>query len=363
MEQPPKENFNAPGVMEKYKTAGKIAEEVLAELASKCVEGADIYELCSIGNQLILEKCSKVYAQKKIDKGVAFPVCISVNDICAYFSPIKEESMKLANGDLVKIDLGVHIDGFPALLAHSLIVGQKGDDLKIRAINAAYEALETAAKLFRGGNTNNQITEATTKVIEAYKCQPLEGGLSHEIKRYVLDGNNCILSKETFDNKVQNYEFKHEDVFALEVFVSANETEGKAKESEFRTTVFKKNIDVNSDLKTKAGKQFLTEVNHRFADLAFSLNQFEDELKARAGLSECAKTNHLQPYPVLLERSKAPVAHFKWTVAVSNKRVLILSSSTNKNFEGFKREEIANEELNKVLNTPLEEFSNKKKAQ
>ena len=363
MEQPIKENLQAPGVMEKYKTAGKIAEEVLAELTSKCVEGADVYELCTLGNQKITEHCSKVYAQKKVEKGVAFPVCISVNDICAYFSPIKEESIKLANGDLVKIDLGVHIDGFPVLLAHSLIVGNEADDLKLRAINAAYEALETATKLMKAGNTNNQITNATTKVIEAYKCQPLEGSLSHEIKRYVIDGNNCIIGKETFDNKVQTYELKQEDIFALEIFVSANETEGKAKESEFRTTVFKKNIDVNSDLKTKAGKQFLSEVNTKFADLGFSLNQFEDELKARAGLSECAKTHHLQSYPVLLERSKAPVAHFKWTVAVSNKRVLVLSSCTNKNFGAFKRENIEDEELNKVLNTPLEDFTNKKKGQ
>ena len=64
-----------------------------------------------------------------------------------------------------------------------------------------------------------------------------------------------------------------------------------------------------AELKTKAGKAFLAEVNARFSDLAFSLSQFDDELKARAGLSECAKTSHLQPYPVLLERSKAPVAH------------------------------------------------------
>ena len=363
MEQPIKENLMAPGVMDKYKASGKIAEEVLAELTKKCVEGADVYELCTFGNQRITEECSKIYAQKKIEKGVAFPVCISVNDVCAYFSPIKEESIKLANGDLVKIDLGVHIDGYPVLLAHSLIVGKEADDLKLRAINAAYDALETATKLLKVGNTNNQITAATTKIIEAYKCQPLEGSLSHEIKRYVIDGNNCIIGKETFDNKVQTYEFKSEDIFALEVFVSANEIEGKAKESEFRTTVFKKNIDVNSDLKTKAGKQFLTELNTRFHDLAFSLNQFEDELKARAGLSECAKTNHLQAYPVLLERSKAPVAHFKWTVGVSNKRIIILSSCTQKDFGSFKREEIADEELNKVIGTPMEEFTSKKKGQ
>ena len=362
MDQPIKENLTAPGVMEKYKTAGKIAEDVLTEITTKCVEGADIYELCVFGNQRIEEHCSKVYNQKKTEKGVAFPVCISVNDVCAYFSPIKEESIKLTNGDLVKIDLGVQIDGFPALLAHSIIVGKEADELKLKAINAAYDALEVAAKMFKVGNNNSQITAATTKVIESYKCQPLEGSLSHEIKRYVIDGNNCIIGKDSFENKVQAYDFKLEDIFALEIFVSANETEGKAKESEFRTTVFKKNIDVNTDLKTKAGKQFVSEINNRFA-LAFSLNQFTDELQARAGLSECTKTHHLQPYPVLLEKVKAPVAHFKWTVAISSKRILLLSSCTNKHFNAISKVNIEDEELKKIIATPLEEFTNKKKGQ
>lgn len=363
MEQPAKENLNAPGVLEKYKAAGKIAEEVLAELAGKCTEGADVHELCAFGNARIAELCAKVYATKKTDKGVAFPVCVSVNDVCANFSPLREESLKLAAGDLVKLDLGVHIDGFPALLAHSLIVGKAEDEARVRAANAAYEALLTAVKLFRVGGTNNQITAATAQVVEAHGCQPLEGALSHEVKRYVLDGNNVVLNKETFDNKVASFEFKPEDVFALEVFVSANATEGKAKESEFRTTVFKKNIDVNSDLKTKTGKQFLTEVNARFSDLAFSLSQFEDELKARAGLSECAKSSHLQPYPVLLERSKAPVAHFKWTVAVSAKRVILLASCTQRQFPDSKRAELADAELRRLTDAPLEDFTSKKKGQ
>lgn len=32
--------------------------------------------------------------------------------------------MTLKNGDLIKIDLGVHIDGFVTQLAHSMVVGE-----------------------------------------------------------------------------------------------------------------------------------------------------------------------------------------------------------------------------------------------
>ena len=55
-------------------------------------------------------------------KGLAFPTTISVNEVCAYNAPLAEDSTSLKEGDLVKVDLGVHIDGFPAFVGHTLIV-------------------------------------------------------------------------------------------------------------------------------------------------------------------------------------------------------------------------------------------------
>lgn len=65
-----------------------------------------------------------MYFSKKMEKGVAYPVSISVNDVCGHFCPLKEESQVLAEGDIAKIDLGVHIDCFPVLLAHTIFVGE-----------------------------------------------------------------------------------------------------------------------------------------------------------------------------------------------------------------------------------------------
>lgn len=40
---------------------------------------------------------------KVTEKGIAFPTCISVNEICGHFSPLKDESRKLADGDVAKM--------------------------------------------------------------------------------------------------------------------------------------------------------------------------------------------------------------------------------------------------------------------
>jgi methionine aminopeptidase len=55
----------------------------------------------------------------------------------------------------------------------------------------------------------------------------VEGVLSHNVSKFFLDGNACIINKETFDQKVEEYEFKVNDVFVLDVFVSTGDGQTK----------------------------------------------------------------------------------------------------------------------------------------
>ena len=60
-----------------------------------------------------------------IISGIAFPTCISVNNVICHYSPlISEPDTVLADGDMVKFDLGAHIDGFIAVVAHTFVVGE-----------------------------------------------------------------------------------------------------------------------------------------------------------------------------------------------------------------------------------------------
>ena len=60
-----------------------------------------------------------------IASGIAFPTCISVNNVICHYSPlISEPDTVLADGDMVKFDLGAHIDGFIAVVAHTFVVGE-----------------------------------------------------------------------------------------------------------------------------------------------------------------------------------------------------------------------------------------------
>ena len=69
--------------------------EVLAKLLKKIAVGSKIFELCVFADNLIYEELNKVYNKKQTFKGIAFPTCISVNEICGYNSPLPEDSTSI----------------------------------------------------------------------------------------------------------------------------------------------------------------------------------------------------------------------------------------------------------------------------
>lgn len=80
-------------------------------------------EVCQFGDKEIDNELSKVYNKNKnMEKGLAFPTCISPNEICGNFSPMKDESLEIKEGDLLKIDVGAHIDGYIAVGGQTICV-------------------------------------------------------------------------------------------------------------------------------------------------------------------------------------------------------------------------------------------------
>lgn len=83
-------------VITKYQEAAKIAQAVLAEVAALCVPGAKIVDICKHGDTSIETKTAAIFkgknkAGKAILKGIAFPVCLSVNECVCHCSPLESE--------------------------------------------------------------------------------------------------------------------------------------------------------------------------------------------------------------------------------------------------------------------------------
>ncbi|KAL8449200.1 hypothetical protein Emag_003720 [Eimeria magna] len=121
------QDISNPQVAEKCRVAAEIANAALKLVLSRAVPGADVLALCLLGDAFITHECKKVYQKKdkskrKVDKGIAVPTSVSVNEVFANFSPSERiASRRLRGGDLVKVDLGVHVDGFVAAAAYTVI--------------------------------------------------------------------------------------------------------------------------------------------------------------------------------------------------------------------------------------------------
>jgi len=310
-------DLSSPDVTTKYQTAATIVNKTLQKVIEACVPEAEISDVCALGDQMLEDETGKLYNKKDkgktIIKGIAFPTCISVNEIIGHFSPLKGEGRLLKAGDIVKIDMACHIDGFIAAAAHTIVVGgDKVEDKRADVIMAAWNAAEAALRLVQVGNTNTQVTEAFAKLSEEFKCKPVQGVLSHQLKKHVIDGNRCIIGVEDPETKVDEFEFEMNEVYCLDVVMSTGE--GKGKETEMRNTVYKRAPEQSYLLKTQKARQFIHEVNKRFPALPFSLRAFEDPQVARVGVSEARRHDLLDEYPVLKEKEKEFVAQFKFTL-------------------------------------------------
>nr|DAD26258.1 TPA_asm: hypothetical protein HUJ06_027726 [Nelumbo nucifera] len=251
--------------------------------------------------------------KRKIERGVAFPTCISVNNTVCHFSPLASDETVLEEGDMLKIDMGCHIDGFITVVAHTHVL--KEGPVTGRAADvmaAANTAAEVALRLVRPGRKNKDVTDAIQKVAAAYDCKIVEGVLSHQLKQFVIDGNKVILNVSSPETRVDDAEFEENEVYAIDIVTSTGDGKPKLLD-ERQTTIYKRAVDKNYHLKMKSSRFIFSEINQKFPIMPFSARALEEK-RARLGLVECVNHDLLQPYPVLHEKPGDFVAHIKFTV-------------------------------------------------
>ena len=129
-------------MIEKYEKAGKMAKEI-AERSRRLVKpSAKLLDVAETIEGWINEaaKC-------------AFPLNISLNERAAHYTPPVNDETVLGEKDVVKVDLGVHVDGFIGDTAYTIdLSGEWG-----RLVEAAQEALNAAIAVVKAGVTTDAI--------------------------------------------------------------------------------------------------------------------------------------------------------------------------------------------------------------
>lgn len=359
-EKEEEKDLNNPDTVTKYRLAGDIANKVLAAVIDKVKAGVLVVDLCKLGDDMILEETGKIYKSSKIEKGIAFPTCISSNNVVGHFCPLADDKTTLAEGDVIKIDLGVHVDGYIAATAQTVglvgpsaaAVGDKKGDL----LAAVHNASELALRLVKPGNTNTSVTEMIAKIAEDFGVNAVRGVLSHSMSRFVIDGEKCIIGKANADEKVDEFAFEPNQVYAVDIVMSTGD--GKPKEIDTRTTVFKRLPEETYQMKLKASRAVLSEISKKTTSLPFTLRSLATK-NASFGIKECVEHGLVREYPVLYEKEGEFVAQIKFTVLLMEKGTIKIAGPSPASFSTEKK--ITDESLLALLGTSAKKKKKNKK--
>ena len=332
--------------IEKYITAGNIASKALDEVVDSVASGVKVRTLCEIGNYFILNEVKKVYVKdKSMVKGIAFPTSVSINNMVGYYSPV-EEDLQIRDGDIVNIELGVHIDGYPACVGFTVVVNESDEkitDKRADVVTAAAEAARSMLPLLKTGKTNDDIVNVLKTTASKYNCNLpyvddidyiTPGVISYQVSKNVIDGNNddndedihkMILVRDhtAYDFRQRTSEFERNEVYNIDVVMSTGT--GKVHPTECTVTIFRRNYKNKYELRMKSSRDALNLFKGPFPKVC---NEMTDN-RIRLGLKECVLHKLLIPYAPYAEKPNEYVAQVKFTVVIKNKKPILLTGRSS----------------------------------
>jgi methionyl aminopeptidase len=190
--------------LEKYRLAGRIAADARDYGVNLIKPGVKLLD--------IAEKVEKKIKEK--GAYIAFPVNISLNDVAAHYTPSYNDELVFNIGDTVKLDVGVHVDGFIADTALTVEVETNNYSEMIKAVD---EGLKTAIEIVKPGINLSELGKAVQETIKGFGFKPIDNLTGHSLQRYILHSGMSIPSVSDFLNNIKP---KSGDVIAIEPFVT-----------------------------------------------------------------------------------------------------------------------------------------------
>jgi methionyl aminopeptidase len=283
---------------EKIIKAGKIASEV-REFA-KSIAKKDVS---------LLEIAEKIEA-KIIELGgqPAFPTNLSMDNITAHYTPSHNDET-LAQG-LLKIDFGVHVDGWLSDTAFSVDLEDNEENKKL--IEASEEALKNAIKTIDENVSTNEIGKAIQETIESKGFSPVINLSGHEMKKFELHAGVTI---PNFDDSSEV--ILEKGLYAIEPFATnGNGRVHDGKESGIYVLVDDKNV------RSPIAREVLDFVVDEYKTLPFCSRWIVKKFGAKAlfGLKQLETNGNLHNFPQLVEASDKKVSQAEHTVLIDDEK-------------------------------------------
>ncbi|GMU42056.1 MAG: type I methionyl aminopeptidase [Xanthomonadales bacterium] len=168
--------YKTPAQVEKMRTAGRLAAEVLRMIRPHVRAGVSTDELDRICHDYIVNEQQAIPAPLNY-KGFPRSICTSVNNVVCHGIPGPKV---LKDGDIVNIDVTVIKDGFHGDTSRMFVIGEP-TVLARRLIDTTYAAMKLGIQMVRPGVYLGDIGRAIQKHVEAQRFSVVREYCGHGI--------------------------------------------------------------------------------------------------------------------------------------------------------------------------------------
>ncbi|UCF12729.1 MAG: type II methionyl aminopeptidase [Thermoplasmatales archaeon] len=287
-------------IYEKYKQAGKIAASARDYGAGLIRPGVSFLEVANLVESMILKEKA----------GLAFPVNISINEGAAHYSPRHDDNLVFKKGNVVKLDIGAHIDGY---IADTAITVEVETNKYSNMIKASNDALDNAIGLVKAGVNLSEVGKIVEDTIKSYGYKPINNLSGHSLEQYELHSGTSIPNVSNTHNKTRP---KEGDVLAIEPFATNGEghvVSGKGSNIYLCDKSFRSKL-----IRDNKSKNLFNKLIVKFKTLPFAQRWCKDLLPNNGDLvlKKLSFLGLIKHYPQLIEAKGGTVTQKEHTVIV-----------------------------------------------
>ncbi len=243
----------------------------------------------------------------------AFPVNIGVNSVAAHYTPSRSDDILLKVGDVVKVDLGAHVDGYPADTSVTVELGTRNHQ---RLISCAEDALRMAIEMVAPGTTTSAMGEAVERAIRSAGFRPIENLTGHSMERFNLHAGLSIPNIKTRESEVVEQGM----IIAIEPFSTTGK--GKVKGAS-RGNIYRVVRERRAPAEISA---MFSKMQAAFGTLPFASRWCDDmHPDAQSFLAKMLRMGMVMNYPVLVEVADGIVAQAEHSVFVTKDGCTVLT--------------------------------------
>jgi len=289
-----------------YIKAGGIAKETQDYARKHLKEGINLFEFA--------EKAED-YIQKK-GGFPAFPINLSQNNVAAHYTPSFESEDLVLEGSVIKVDIGVHVDGFIADSAFTIDFSGKHSKL----VEASENALEAAAKMVKEKAVLGEIGEAIEEAIRANGSKSVENLSGHGVMAF--DAHTF----PTVPNVANNDPKELEDGMAIAIEPFSTNGEGFVRDGN-QAEIFE--LNEKKPIRGLEARKLLEFIDENYKGLPFAERWVQRDLKMsnfarKVGMRELLAKKCIGAHPLLKEEEGAIVAQTETTFLLNEGKVIRL---------------------------------------